>query len=179
MDSLPINAIDIGALLIICLSTLRGFHRGLSGELAQLVSVTAALILGLYSFQPFGAWILANTHLSSRSAHALAFGATVAAVILAMVLLGFVFRSIMKIVFEEKVDKPGGGLAGFISGVLVVVILFMILTLFPHDYLNRQFGEGSIIGRVVVKWTPAIHDSIDELPASKDVKRELRKATEL
>jgi uncharacterized membrane protein required for colicin V production len=179
MEHFPINAVDIGALLVVCLSTLRGFHRGLSGELAQLISVVAALILGVYTRKPFGSWLLENTHLSNRSAHALAFVLTVVAVILAMVLLGFVFRRIMKVVFEEGVDKPGGGLAGFASGTLVAIIVFMIMNMWPHEYLNRQFGEESIIGRVVVKWTPTVQDKADELPASKKIKKEIKRTTDL
>ena len=101
-------------------------------------------------------------------------------------LLGFVFRRIMKIVFEPAVDKPGGGFAGFVSGILAVLIVFMIMIQWPNDYLNRKFGEESVIGRVVVKlaarsapWMPAGRDKVDSLPVSKEVKKEIRKAGEL
>ena len=179
MEHLPVNAVDIGALLVICLSTLRGFHRGLSGELAQLISVTVALILGLYARDPFASWLLANTHLASRSAHALAFALVVTGVIIAAILLGFVFSRIMKIVFEESVDKPGGGFAGFVSGILIVALVFMIVTMWPNEYLNRQFGEESIIGRAVIRWTPTVRDRLGDLPVSKEVNKGIRKSRDL
>jgi len=179
MEHFPVSVIDIVAVLIICLSTLRGFLRGLSGELAQLISLVLALVVGVYTYRPFGTWILNNTHISNRAAHTVAFVVAVAAVILVAVLLSFVFRRIMKIVFEPNVDKPGGGLAGFISGVLAVILIFMILNLWPHAYLNRKCGEESVIGRVVVRFMPAVQEKVGELPATQEVKKEIQKATDL
>jgi uncharacterized membrane protein required for colicin V production len=179
MEHFPVSVIDIIAVLIICLSTLRGFFRGLSGELAQLISLVLALVVGVYTYRPFGAWILSNTHLSNRAAHTVAFVVAVTSVILAAVLLSFVFRRIMKVVFEPTVDKPGGGLAGFISGTLAVILIFMILNLWPHAYLNRKCGEESVIGRVVVKFMPVAREKVDELPVTREVKEEIRKATDL
>jgi uncharacterized membrane protein required for colicin V production len=179
MEHFPVSVVDIVAVLIICLSTLRGFHRGLSGELAQLVSLILAFVVGVYTYRPFGTWILNNTHASSRTAHTVAFVVAVASVILAAVLLGFVFRRIMKIVFDPKVDKPGGGLAGFVSGTLAVILILVMLNLWPHAYLNRKCGEESVIGRLVVKFMPAVREKADELPVTRDVKKEIRKATEL
>ena len=179
MEHFPVSVVDMIAVLVICLSTLRGFFRGLSGELAQLISLVLALVVGVYSYRPFGIWILSNTHLSHRAAHTVAFVVTVTTVILAAVLLGFVFRRIMKIVFDPKIDKPGGGLAGFVSGTLAVLLVLMILNLWPHAYLNRKCGEESVIGRLVVKFMPAVREKVDDLPATRKVKEEIQEATDL
>ena len=179
MNDIPVNVVDIGASLVICLSTLRGFHRGLSGEWSQLIGVTAALVFGVYFHDPFGSWILAHSHVPARTAYALAFVITAVGVILGMVLLGFLFRRIMKVVFEPKVDKPGGGLAGFISGAILVVIVFMAVNMWPNEYLNRQFGRESIIGRAVVRCTPAIHEETGEIPPVKKTRKEIREAADL
>ena len=180
MDSLPpISVVDIGASLVICLSALRGFLRGLSGEISQLISLAASLILGIFFREPFGRWLMGHTHLAAPTAHALAFTVTVFGALVVLILIGFVLRKIMKVVFEPGVDKPFGGLAGLLSGVLIVIIVFAAMNLWPHEYLNRKFGEESVIGRVIVKWMPKAEETVDEIPIPKDVKREIREATEL
>ena len=150
------TVIDIAAFILIALGTIHGCLRGLSGELAHVLSVIAAFVFGLWFHQPFAAWMLNNTRLSERPAQALAFATTILSALMVMLCLRFVFRRIMKVVIEEHFDKIGGGIAGFIRSCLIVMIIFILFNIWPHEYLNRTFGEESLIGSFLRSQIPIL-----------------------
>ena len=160
------NVFDIAALIFIVVSTLHGCFRGLSGELAHLVSVVVAFIFGLYFYQPFGSWLLENTRLTDQPARALAFLTTILVALVAMILLRFVLRRIMRIVFEEKIDKVAGCFAGFIRSSVIVIIIFLVMNLWPNEYLNRRCGEESVIGGLLLKYVPSLREEAASPPVS-------------
>lgn len=156
------NVFDIAALVIIAFGTIQGLRRGLSGELARLVSVVVALVLSLYFYHPFGVWCTEHTRLTVQAAHVLAFVTMVAGAMAATVLLRFLLKKIMKIVIEKKVDKAGGCVAGFISTSVFVLIIFLMMNMLPDDhYLNQKFGEESVIGSIVVHCMPLLHEAVE------------------
>jgi len=179
MDMLQtFNLVDIGALVVVAVGTFVGYRRGLSGELARLVSIVAAFVLGLFFFRPVGAWIVNHTRLEDRSAQAVAFMVTIGAALVAMVLLRIVLKRVMQVVFEEMTDKVGGAIAGFVRAALTVAIIVMMVNTWPHDYLNRQFGEESVIGRLVLKYVPILREKVEELPVSNKVKETFTESKE-
>lgn len=143
------STIDIAALVLIVFGAVHGCIRGLSGELAHVLSVLAAFVFGLWIHPPFAAWILAHTRLSERPAQALAFAGAVLCALIVMFCLRFVVGRVMKVVIEPPFDRIGGVLAGFVRSCVIVVILFILLNMWPNEYLNRTFGEESVIGSLV------------------------------
>jgi uncharacterized membrane protein required for colicin V production len=158
MHGLPtLSIVDVVSLSLISLSALRGYLRGLSGELAQLIGATAAFVLGVYLLGPLGTWCIGHTRLSPMSARAVAFVATVAGVIAVMVLIRMVLKRVMKVVFHQQAfDRFGGLAAGFARAVVVLAIVFLAMNLAPHDYLNRKFGEESVLGTLLLRAMPSL-----------------------
>jgi len=112
--------------------------------------------MGMYFCRPFGVWLLEYTRLDERPAFILAFIATMFLATMVMLLLRFVLKNIIKIVINKKFDKLAGCVAGFIRATVFVIIFFLMMNLWPHDYLNRVFGEESFIGSIVLRWIPEI-----------------------
>ena len=156
------NVIDIIAFIICGLSAFQGFRRGLSGELARLISVIVAFTLGVFFYRPFGAWLLEYVRLGEQPAYALAFLVTVIGAVAIMILLRLVLKRIMKIIFAPAIDKTGGCAAGFLRAVVVILIIFVMINMWPHDYLNKLFGEESLIGRGVLKIMPTLREKYEE-----------------
>ena len=165
------NLIDVIALLFLVLGTFVGYRRGLSGELSRLVSVIFALLVGLQVYRPLGAWVVEHTRLEARSAETCAYAVTIVAAILGMVLVRVLFKFLMKLVFEETTDKVGGAVAGFLRACATVLIVFVLMNLWPHDYLNRHFGEESLIGRIVLKHLPSVREKMEALPLPEPLSR--------
>ena len=158
MNHLPaVNVIDIAAVLIVCVNLIIGIRRGLSGELAGLIGTIAAFGLGAHFLSPFGAWLKDHSRLGERPAQALAFISV--GVIIVMILLRLLLGKIMKVSFEPSVDKIGGFASGLIRSCILVLIIVVAVQMYPSDYLDRKFGEESVVGRFVVKHVmPRVED---------------------
>ena len=68
----------------------------------------------------------------------------------------------MKVVFEEPFDKVAGSVAGFVRSALFTLIVFIAVNLTPHEYLNRLFGEESVIGTLTLKMMPMLQEELEE-----------------
>lgn len=152
----PPNILDLVAVVLLALGTLRGALRGLSGELARLVALVAAFAFGLAAYDPVAAWFLAHTRLEGRLATVVAFVGTLLGAVIALLLIRKVLKALMRVVIEEKFDKAAGAVAGFIGTSIVIVIVFVVLNMWPNDFLNRKFGEESVIGRVILRSMPEL-----------------------
>jgi uncharacterized membrane protein required for colicin V production len=179
MNSFPApNAVDIGALVILLLGTIIGFRRGLSGEIARFIGTIVAFCLGIYFYKPLGEWLVEHTRLEEGPANVIAFVVMVSVVLLITLIIRLILRSIMKISFEGNIEKAGGCVAGFIRAFLLILIIFIAMNMWPHDYLNRIFGKESIIGGVVVKYMPAIRKQVEKLPVKEKIKNIREKVSE-
>jgi uncharacterized membrane protein required for colicin V production len=175
MENLPVpNIADYLALAVIVLGSLLGMKRGLSGELARLVSVIVALLFGIEFLSPFGEWVEENSRLGTRSAYAFAFLVTVVGALILLFALRFLLKRVLKIVVAESFDRTGGLIAGLISSTAIVVMIFLGLNLWPHEYLNTVFGSESIVGRNVLRIVPRARQELQEsgLPIPDKGRRE-------
>lgn len=156
-----INVIDIVACVFILLSMLHGYKRGLSGEVAQLVGVLVGFCLGMAGYRPFAAWMAANTRVSGGVADVLAFIVILVFSTGALVLVRVVLSRVMRVVFDESLNKGGGVIAAFIRSGVVTLIMFIVMNLVPHPYLNEQFGQASLIGRGTLRILPVLRAEIE------------------
>jgi len=162
METLPtLNLVDIVALGLIAIGGIQGFFRGLSGELARLIGAIIAFVAGVSLHGPVGEWVLRNTRLENQTAHALAFVATVFLAVLIMLVLRLVIKRLIKVVFADGFDKTMGIVAGLARMSVIVCIIFLVMNLIPHAYLNRHFGEESAIGSVVVRYVPTVRETLE------------------
>jgi uncharacterized membrane protein required for colicin V production len=152
----PSNAADVLALAVLVYGGIRGCRRGLSRELAGLVSWAVTLGLGLRFHGRFGAWLANHSRVTGPAAWALAFVLAAAGVFLAMGLLRLLLRRVMRLFVEEKAERPGGALAGALRGTLLAAAIFIAMNMVPSQYLNRKFGEESVTGRILLALLPEI-----------------------
>ncbi len=168
-----LSVIDIIALTIIGLGTIRGLIRGLSGELAGLISIVTSLCLGLYFYLPFGAWFSEHTRLTKWPAHAVAFAAIVVSAFIVMVILRLILRQLIKVVVNPKAERLGGLIAGFLSASILVITFFMTVNMFRDSNSDIIFGERSYIGALINKCIPPLenvaeHVDVDEIKEVAD-----------
>ncbi|MCK5849701.1 MAG: CvpA family protein [Kiritimatiellae bacterium] len=155
------NIVDYVAIGIVLLGLLQGYHRRFSGELAHLISVIGAFILGLLLYRPFGGWLIDHTRLTDQTANVVAFITTMIVCLIIMTIIRLSLRHIMRVVIEEEVDKTLGAIAGFLRVSVFIFVVFLIMNMWPNDYLNSIFGEESFIGRTIVKLTPSFYDALE------------------
>ena len=162
MDWLELNTVDIVALVLIALGTLNGLRRGLSGEIAGTVGAIVALLFGLLCYGPCGDWLADHASVSEGVDKALAFAATIVMSLVVMLLLRLMVRETVTVaVSSKKVNLIGGMLAGFVKSTIFVVVVMLCVNMWPNPYLNRVFGDESMIGRITVAAMPELREQAE------------------
>jgi len=171
MENLPTpNIIDILAAVIIFLGAMRGGQRGLSGEMARLASVAVALVIGIACHSLVGTWLTAHSRLTPKTAETVSFIVTVVGALGVMILVRTGMEGIGKLTLQKAVDKSAGVVAGCAGSVVVVIIIFLLAHMWPNAYVNRIFGQDSIIGRLITPYAPSLSRKVEELPVSRSVR---------
>ena len=150
------TAVDVGALVLVLWEFLWGLKRGLSGELARLISTLITLVAGLRFYPALGRLLADNTRLAENRelAQAVAFLLIVVCFALLFLTLRLVLRLLMVVKFNEKIDRSGGGLAGLLRGALMVILCVYAIGLWPHEYLRDVVRKQSAVGQAVFRHAP-------------------------
>ncbi len=157
------NAVDIAVIICLMIGAVQGFIRGLSGELAQLLSAVAGFGSGVWVFGPISQWMQKNGRLGEDASRAVSFVASMIAAIILMIVLRLVFKKLISGIIQEKFDKATGSIAGMLRAGIFVLMFLILMNLWPHDYINRLFGKESIFGTLAVKAMPGILKKTEEL----------------
>jgi uncharacterized membrane protein required for colicin V production len=141
--------IDVVALVYILFAMFHGIRRGLSGELAGAVSTVVALVAAFIGYRVAGETILQRTRLNDGFiAYLLGFVLVLCVAYLLMLLVRLVLRSLMELKFRGPLEKAGGGVAGLVRAVVVVVVLVAAVNVWDQGRLQEVFAE-SHVGRFV------------------------------
>lgn len=157
-----LNLVDMVAFLFILLHVLLSWRRGLGEEVGRVAGAVVAFWVGWRYHDAVANWMTAHTRMEGAPARVVAYIGVVLLVVLASLIVSFVLAKVIASAIPAGADKVGGGVAGLVKGGLYVVMIFLAMNLWPHDYLNRQFGEASAIGSVVIKWVPAVREQVEE-----------------
>lgn len=159
---LQFNIVDIIVLAIILLGAVRGLLKGLSGMLADVISVLVALAAGWYFFETVGDFIVEHTRLTGSAAYTVSFAAVVLGAYALMRVLRLVLRSILEFSFKGRIERGGGALAGFIHATVLVAAVLLFLSLWPHEAVHQIVAEESVAGRFVAERLGPFYDSLAE-----------------
>lgn len=166
MENLPqFNLADLGFIILVLIGLARGWARGLSGELARLLSVAAGLAAGIYFYQPVGRHLVEQTRLGEweePATHGIAFGLIFIGTWLAMRLLRFLLRHVMEFAFRGKIEKVGGALAGLLRSAILAAAGVLLLGSCPVAGLRRFFFEESVIGGTLARHLLPVYDELRE-----------------
>lgn len=141
------NWTDVAAAVVLILCLLRGLKRGLSGELAWVVSAAVAVFLGYRFYRPLGERFMAAGGLDEQQAHALAFLAMLGGALVLLFLLRLLVRQLMEFTFKGAIERVGGALAGLLRGVLFVAVFLLVCTLCPKGAFRDYVIDASFVGR--------------------------------
>lgn len=162
LQSMNLALVDVIAIAFIVLSGVHGLFRKLSGELAHVLGFLAAWFGGRWAFASTGRWLGENSQRDERMAAALAFLCAVFVALLLMILLRWVLRRVMTVVFEPHVDRIGGLFAGLFRGTLIVGLVFFAMNAIPYPPVNTIFGAESRFGRNVLAYSPDLKVFFEE-----------------
>jgi membrane protein required for colicin V production len=143
------NWLDIVLAIIIVVSVITSFRKGLSREIIGLVSVLLALILGLWLYGTAGGYLL--PYISSRTTANLAgFCLVFVSVILLGAFISYVVGKFLRVTGLSIFDHALGALFGVARGVLVGVALIMGIMAFQPGEQPPASVVGSRMAPYVV-----------------------------
>lgn len=149
----PFNAVDITAVIVVAAGIVFGLRGGLTRMFFPLVSVGAMLSAAVSYYHPVAEWCMSHTRLQNypETAFAFAFSFILFSVWIICLLVKMIGGMIMKIQFNEKINRPGGGIAGILYGILLSISIVIAAGLWPNPFLRRVFIHDSVIGRTVFR----------------------------
>jgi membrane protein required for colicin V production len=143
------NWLDAVLLVILAVSVLTSFRKGLSREVIGLIAVILALILGIWFYGIAGSLML--PYVSSRSvANLTGFFLVFLGVVVAGVLVSYVVGRFLRVTGLSLVDHALGAVFGLVRGTLVAVALLMGIMAFssgdqpPESVVNSRIAPYAV-----------------------------------
>jgi membrane protein required for colicin V production len=157
-----IGVADVVAILIVLFAAFHGLHRGLSGELSQVVGIVAAIVVAFVAFNPLGAYLMDEFELSPTIARISALVGTMMLSMLVMAVIVSTLKRLLEIVIGDRLDRAMGFVAGVLRAAVIVAILFLVMNVLPSRKLNYMFGEGSYVGCAAIHYLPFLREHTEE-----------------
>ena len=167
MNELPqFNIFDIIVLLYLLFGIYQGLRRGLSGELASVISTALAFFGGWKLYQPLGDHLLKITKLTPPTAHAAAFVLLIVGGYIVLIIIRLLLRHLMEFSFKGKLERLGGALAGLIRATVIAAAIVLVVGLGPAAYLRHIAIEQSVFGSEVFSYLgPVVENLKEKYPA--------------
>jgi membrane protein required for colicin V production len=124
------NFLDIGILIIIALTTIRGFFKGFIQEVAGLLGIIFSFYLASYYYKDLA---LKAAHYLSNHQIILEIFCFILIFLICLLLFHFLAvmaRGAIRIVLLGWLDRILGGIFGLIKGAVIIFFLVTILTVF-------------------------------------------------
>jgi membrane protein required for colicin V production len=156
------NWLDAVLLLILMLSVVAGFRKGLSHQVIGLLSVVAGIVVGLWTYGLVGA-SLAPYLSTRRMANLAGFGMVFCGMLVAGSLLGFLVGKLLKITGLSFFDRLLGAGFGVLRGTMIAVALILGIMAFsiegkPPDSVVRSRVAPYAVGTARVFAAMAPHE---------------------
>lgn len=157
-----VSWLDGAAVLFVLVCTYVGLRRGLTKELSGVVTILVVAGVAVYAYLPLSGWLEGHTGFTRETARPLALVLLVLASFLMLLLLRMLTGKVVSIQFVSWLDRLGGAIAGALSALLFVLLLFVIANALPPARWNAPFGESSWVGRTVLRYRADLARVIDQ-----------------
>jgi len=142
------NTFDIAIIVITSFCLIRGFFKGLIGEISGIIGVAAGFY-GAYTYYPMVAGYLQQWITGSGVRNLLSFFLLFCAILIVVSLAAALIRKFLSLVFLGWVDRTFGLIFGAAKGILIVSVLLIMITSFMPQ--NSTILTGSKFSPYVAK----------------------------
>jgi len=150
---MALNVIDLLLVLLVLLSTLSGFRRGLILGVLDLASWVLSLLAGLRFYQPVAYWLGVYVRsLPQIWNRPIAFILIAIIVSLAVHLVGnVILRRLPKDIHQRRVNRLFGIIPGFANGLVTAAIVSALLLAIPlNEGLRERSRASTTVNRLAV-----------------------------
>lgn len=123
------NPFDVFVIIVLGYSIVRGLFRGLVKEVSSIIGVLGGFYAA-YSYYPIVAQLLSSLISDQSYLNILSFLLIFCSILIIISILGVVIKYLLNVGFLGWIDRICGVGFGFVKGVLIVAVFFIILTTF-------------------------------------------------
>jgi uncharacterized membrane protein required for colicin V production len=156
------NCVDWAFWAVVAYGCVAGIFRGLSHELAVLLSYAVAVAVTRVAYEPVADWLGRMVELSPSTLRLVSVLVLLAVVAVVMWGVVKVFGGIMSFAFKGAIERVGGALAGTFRWGLLAVLLMHILSLVPWAPMQRAILYDSVVGRKLIPQAESTYNEIAE-----------------
>ena len=138
------NWVDLLIVAFIAWMTFRGFQSGLIRQVVRVVAIIAGIVLAGLLYDDLSANLdFLIDDVTTRNL--VSFVAIVAGMVIAGTVLAQLLKTTAGILMLGPIDSIGGGVLGFIRGVLYVQVALFVLAVFPaNESLSKGVADSSV-----------------------------------
>ena len=127
MDSLPINAVDLGIFAVLVLSGLLAFLRGFVAEIFSIAAWVGALAVSVYGYKPAVPFVTDLTGLDGTIADLVAGAVLFVVSLIVFMILARLAGGTLQLAGLGAVDRSLGFLFGLLRGAVLVCIAYLLV----------------------------------------------------
>ena len=147
MDWTQFNWVDWAFAAVLVYGAVMGLVRGLSSELATLISMVAAVIVTRLFYEPVSFWVCERWGWNEQITRLFAVVLLALLALYGMRLLRIALGAMMTFSFKGLVERGGGLLAGFFRLGVIALVLLLAASFVPSSTLQRAVMYDSAVGR--------------------------------
>jgi uncharacterized membrane protein required for colicin V production len=156
------GAVDVGFGVFLIFFVIRGFIRGFSKEVAGLIMMIIVAAGGWTLYRPISKWLLENTRISKHeAADLIALSSSVLCLYVLLRLGGWVLSRIIDYAFNDKIERPGGLIAGGVQGLAWISLFVLAVGVSGNPYLNQKVIVDSRIGSFLASRVSGWWEKVD------------------
>lgn len=156
------NWVDWAFWAVVAYGCVAGIFRGLSHELAVLLSYAVAVGVTRVAYEPVAGWLGSMVDLSPSTLRLASVLLLLAVVVLVMWAVVKLFGGIMSFAFKGAIERVGGALAGTFRWGLLAVLVMHILSLVAWAPLQRAILYDSVVGCKLIPQAESTYNEIAE-----------------
>ena len=144
--------IDIIIIVLVAISTFRGFRRGLIREVFSLLGSIIAIVVAYQGYQELSLHLMMAYPLTDWQAQLIAFLVLVLAISLTAVLLGFIWAKIIRLTPFAILDNLAGAGFGMLKSRRTSALLCCIVNILRDSSINQVLQESIAVQYIYSFW---------------------------
>lgn len=151
---------DIVIIIVLAISTIKGYARGFVSELGGAVAVTGALVTPWFYNGAFDPQIEQVLHLGPGSAHVVGMFATGLGTYIAILIVARLLGRIAKLPLLGFGNALGGAVIGFAKGAILLWLILFVALFFPLSSDIRDSLHRSQLAPYLVTYDTQVDDAM-------------------
>lgn len=152
--------LDLLVILVLTFFAVRGYKRGLSGELLRIVGLIASFMLAYQFFGVIGEKLTAHSSLPEQLGYIIGYILVFTIVFLFFVVVRIIVHRMMSYSFVDALEKGGGLTAGIIKALFILSIVYVLIGMLHIPALTRYIVTRSFTGQYIMRISPYAYNTM-------------------